>query len=109
MCVCVCVVCVQVPPALKTLYSDPMPEACETPPLSESLVCAVEECQWWRGEEERRRRELASLTSSSTSKLLHPSHDIDEVKHCSCILHSMVESVLCCANGVTAASMSDPL
>ena len=56
----------QVPPAVKALYSDPLPEASEAPPLSESLVGAAEVCQWWRGEEGRRRREFAAVTASSS-------------------------------------------
>lgn len=68
----------QVPAALKSLYSDPLPEALEAPPLSESLLGAAEVCEWWREEEKRRRREFAALTSSS-AQLLPPTHHQDEV------------------------------
>ncbi|CAI8057945.1 PHD finger protein 12, partial [Geodia barretti] len=68
----------QVPPAVKALYSDPFPEACETPPLTESLVSAAEVCQWWRGEEEKRRREFAAISSSSSSSLSPPSQHVDK-------------------------------
>ena len=71
----------QVPAAIKSLYSDPLPEVCETPPLSESLVGAAEVCQWWRNEEKKRREEFASLVSSASSNtlLLTPSHQQDKV------------------------------
>ena len=63
---------------MKDLYSDPLPEACETPPLTESLVSAEEVCQWWRGEEEKRRREFSAFSSSSSSS--PPSLHADKVR-----------------------------
>lgn len=53
-----------------------MPEACETPPLSETLVCAAEICQWWRNEEEKRRREFTAITTLTPS--LPTSHHQDQ-------------------------------
>ena len=69
----------QVPPSVKALYSSPLPDVFQVPPVSRSILTAGEMVERWRREEERERRVMASPRQPAFTQ------DQDEVRNtCLC-------------------------
>ena len=61
------IIIVQVPEAIKALYSQPLEDAQHIPPITQLLLTATEELQLLRKEGERERQNFQLASSSSTA------------------------------------------
>ena len=79
----------QVPPAVKALYANPLPDVFQVSPVSRSLLTASEVVERWRREEERERRVLTSPRKPAFT------NDQNEVRstQCVCCVAHVIELV----------------